>query len=182
MMSKKPYFLIVGLLIFAIIMVACGAETEEATEVPAVEEPAEEPSVEEPAEEPAEEVMEFVGDILAAENCDYGGKILSVAAVDEFTVEITLCKTDPAFLSKLAFTPFAVQPAEWLEETGGTGELLRHPIGTGPYKIEEWVQGSQVIYKRFDDYWGEPAPAETAVLRWSTEAAACRLHHQCRHR
>jgi ABC-type transport system substrate-binding protein len=38
--------------------------------------------------------------------------------------------------------------------------------------IEEWVQGDQVIYKRFEDYWGEPAPAETAVIRWNAEAAA----------
>jgi peptide/nickel transport system substrate-binding protein len=180
-MSKKPYFLIVGLLIFAIILVACGSETEEATEVPEVEEPAvEEPAVEEPADEPAEEPAEepmeeemaFEPDILAAESCDYGGKISSIEALDELTVQITLCKTDPAFLSKLAFTPFGIQPKEWLEETGGTGELLRHPIGTGPYMIEEWVQGDQVIYKRFDDYWGEPAASETAVIRWNQEAAA----------
>ena len=31
---------------------------------------------------------------------------------------------------------------------------------------------SAVIYKRFDDYWGEPAAAETAVLRWNQEGAA----------
>ena len=177
-MNRKYLLLIVGLLTLAFVLAACGSGTEDATEVPAEEAEAEQlpaPEPTAPAEEPAapaEEEMAFEPAILAAENCDYGGRILSVAAVDEFTVEITLCQVDPAFLSKLAFTPFAVQPAEWLEETGGTGELLRHPIGTGPYKIEEWVQGSQVIYSRFDDYWGEPAPAATAVLRWSTEAAA----------
>ncbi|UCC50373.1 MAG: hypothetical protein JSV68_14825, partial [Anaerolineaceae bacterium] len=184
------------------LLVACGADTaapteapaEEPTEAPAeepTEAPAEEPTeapAEEPTEAPAEEeaaeeeaaeeemaeeeMMEFEPDILAAESCDYGGKISSVAALDELTVEITLCKTDPAFVSKLAFTPFAIQPKEWLEETGGTGELLRRPIGTGPYMIQEWVQGDQVIYNRFDDYWGEPAAAETAVIRWNQEAAA----------
>ena len=88
--------------------------------------------------------MAFEPLVLEAENCDYGGKIKSIEAVDELTVRFNLCKTDPAFLPKLAFTPFAIQPKEWLEETGGTGELLRQPIGTGPYMVEEWVQGDML--------------------------------------
>lgn len=147
---------------------------EEPTEAPAeepTEEPMEEPT-EEPMEEPTEEEMAVEGDVLAAENCDYGGKILSIEAVDDLTVKFTLCGPDPAFMTKLAFVPFAVQPKEWLEETGGTGELLRNPVGTGPYMVEEWVQGDQVVFQRFDDYWGEPAPAATAVLRWNQEPAA----------
>ena len=154
---------------------------EEPTEEPAeepTEEPAEEPT-EEPAEEPTEEPAPE-GDLLsvAAESCDYGGKILSIEAVDPLTVVFTLCSPDPAFREKIAFTPFGVQPMEWLEETGGTGELLEHPIGTGPYMIQEWVRGDSVVYQRFDDYWGEPAIAETAVLRWATEGAARLLELQ----
>jgi ABC-type transport system substrate-binding protein len=72
----------------------------------------------------------------------------------------------------VAFTPFGIQPSEWLEETGGTGELLEHPIGTGPYMIEEWVRGDSITFRRFEDYWREPAIAETAVLRWNQEGAA----------
>ncbi|RMG96495.1 MAG: peptide ABC transporter substrate-binding protein [Chloroflexi bacterium] len=116
--------------------------------------------------------------VLEAPSCDYGGKIKSIEAVDEFTVRFTMCKPDPAFLAKAAFTPFGIQPAEWIAETGGTGEILEHPIGTGPYMIEEWVRGDHITFKRFDDYWGEPAKAETAVLRWSTEGAARLLELQ----
>jgi ABC-type transport system substrate-binding protein len=139
--------------------------TEEAT-AEATEEPAEEPT-EEAGEEPAEGMMS-----LAAENCDYGGKISSIEATDPLTVVFNLCSPDPAFLAKVAFTPFGIQPSEWLEETGGTGELLEHPIGTGPYMIEEWVRGDSITFRRFEDYWGEPAFAETAVLRWNQEGAA----------
>ncbi len=136
-----------------------------------MEEPTEEP-MEEPTEEPMEEEMMFEGLSVAAENCDYGGKISSIEAVDELTVQFNLCGTDPAFMSKIAFTPFSVQSQEWLESTGGTGELLEKPIGTGPYMVEEWTRGDQIVYKRFEDYWGEPAAAETAVLRWNQEGAA----------
>ncbi len=145
------------------------AEEEE----PAEEEMAEEEATEEPAEEEmAEEEMAFEGRSVAAESCDYGGKISSITAVDESTVEFQLCGPDPAFMAKIAFTPFGIQAEEWLEETGGTGELLEKPVGTGPYMVEEWIRGDSVVYQRFEDYWGDPAPAQTAVLRWNQEGAA----------
>lgn len=128
--------------------------------------------------EPAGEEMAFEGISVAAENCDYGGKIESIVATDPLTVEFNLCKPDPAFLAKVAFTPFGIQPMEWLQETGGTGELLERPIGTGPYMVQEWLRGDSLTLTRFDDYWGEPAPAQTAVLRWNQEAAARLLELQ----
>lgn len=130
-------------------------------------------ATEEPTAEVAEEPAAASDNtIVTAGSCDYGGKILSIEAIDDLTVQFNLCKSDPAFLAKIAFTPFGIQPAEWIAETGGTGELLEHPIGTGPYMLDKWVRGDSVIFKRFDNYWGEPAKAETAVLRWNTEAAA----------
>jgi ABC-type transport system substrate-binding protein len=122
--------------------------------------------------------MAFEPMSVAAENCDYGGKIGSIEAVDEYTVVFNLCKPDPAFLAKVAFTPFGIQPSEWIAETGGTGELLERPIGTGPYMLDTWNRGDSIIYQRFDDYWGEPAIAQTAVLRWQTEGAARLLELQ----
>lgn len=148
-------------------------EEEPMEEEPMEEEeaaPEEEPMEEEPMEE--EEMAEFEPMSVAAEDCDYGGKISSIEAVDELTVVFNLCKPDPAFLAKIAFIPFGIQPAEYFDATGGTGEILERPIGTGPYMVDEWVRGDSVIYRRFEDYWGEAAAAETAVLRWNQEGAA----------
>jgi ABC-type transport system substrate-binding protein len=94
--------------------------------------------------------------------------------VDEFTVKFTMCTPDPAFLAKIAFSSFAIQPKEWLEETGGGGagsQLLEKPIGTGPYMIKEWRRGDQLILEKNPDYWGEPAKNQTVVFKWSSEAA-----------
>jgi ABC-type transport system substrate-binding protein len=116
--------------------------------------------------------------LVSADGCDYGGKIESIVAAADNEVVFNLCKPDPAFLAKMAFVVFGIQPSEWLEETGGTGELLEHPIGTGPYAVQEWIRGDQVIFNRFEDYWGDPAPAETAVLRWNQDGAARLLELQ----
>ena len=117
-------------------------------------------------------LAKFEGIKLDAGSCDYGGKILSIEAVDELTVVFTLCRPDPAFLAKIAFTPFGIEPQEYIAFTGGTGEILERPVGTGPYMVSEWTRGEQVVFSRFDDYWGDAAPAQTVTLRWLTEGAA----------
>ena len=35
-----------------------------------------------------------------------------------------MCKPDPAFMAKAAFTPFGIQPEEHLAATGGGGDIL----------------------------------------------------------
>ena len=109
--------------------------------------------------------------VAKANDCNYGGLIKEIAAVDKLTVQFTMCQPDPAFPAKAAFTSFAIQPSEWIKKTGGTGELLQHPVGTGPYMIDKWTRGDNITFKRFDGYWGDKAKAETLIFRWSTEAA-----------
>ncbi len=115
---------------------------------------------------------------VAAPDCEYGGKIKEIVAVDELTVRFSLCKPDPAFMAKVAFIPFNIQPKEWIDKNGGAGELLEKPIGTGPYKIESWNRGDSIIFKRNENYWGDKAPVETLVFRWATEGAARLLELQ----
>ncbi len=77
----------------------------------------------------------------------YSGFFKSIEATDDYTVTFTLCKSDPAFLSKIAFSPFAIYPEEWIEATAGettrTSEGLEKPIGTGPYMVSEWTRGDK---------------------------------------
>lgn len=108
---------------------------------------------------------------VEAPNCEYGGEFKSIEAVDEFTVKITLCVPDPAFPSKIAFTSFGIQPADYLESTGGNEALLEKPIGTGPYYVSQWERGNQLVFKANPDYWGDKALTETLVFKWSTESA-----------
>lgn len=109
---------------------------------------------------------------VSAENCDYGGEILSIEALDELTVRFRLCRPDSAFASKIAFGAFAIHPSEYLQATGGTGELLEKPVGTGPYQLESWERGSQITLKRNENYWGPLALESELIVRWNAEAQA----------
>lgn len=102
--------------------------------------------------------------------CDYGGIIKSIEAVDALTVKFTLCVPDPAFPSKAAFSAFGIHSATHLEETGGSP--VDNAVGTGPYALERWDRGSEIVYTRNENYWGELAKEPTLIFRWNSESAA----------
>jgi ABC-type transport system substrate-binding protein len=111
--------------------------------------------------------------VASVKSCDapYSGLIKEIAAVDKSTVRFTMCSPDPAFPAKVAFASFGIEPSEYLQKTGGTGDLLEKPVGTGPYMLDTWTKGDNITFKRNDNYWGSKAKAATLVFRWSTEAA-----------
>ena len=109
---------------------------------------------------------------FAAADCDYGGNLKSVEALDMLTVRVTLCNPDAIFEQKAASLGLSVHPAEYVNATQGEGDLLTKAIGTGPLKLVNWDQGNEMVFERFDDYWGEPSIEETVILRWNSEAAA----------
>ena len=108
---------------------------------------------------------------FAAPDCEYGGEFKSIEAVDAKTVKFILCYPDPAFPAKVAFSAFGINDADYLEATGGGGDLIENPNGTGPYKFVEWRRGDQIILERNDEFWGTPAIPQTVVFRWSPESA-----------
>jgi len=108
----------------------------------------------------------------APADCAYGGEFSQIKAVDELTVEFSLCYADPAFLSKIAFTSNAINDTAWLEDNMANHLILAEPNGTGPYKLKEHVRGDHVTLERNDAYWGEPAIAQELIVQWSVEAAA----------
>ena len=86
-MKRNPLFLVSLVLIFALLLTACGAATDtppEVVEEPAVEEPApeepvaEEPMVEEPAEEPMVEEPQVVGTIKIGASLSETGRYATV--------------------------------------------------------------------------------------------------------
>jgi ABC-type transport system substrate-binding protein len=114
--------------------------------------------------------------LVEAADCEYGGKIRKIEALDRYTVQFTMCGPLPAFPQMVAFSPFGIQPSEHLEATGGAP--LDDPIGTGPFKLVEWRRGDSIIFEAFEDYWGDGAPFDTLVFRWAADGTARLLELQ----
>jgi peptide/nickel transport system substrate-binding protein len=109
----------------------------------------------------------------SAKNCDYGGEFESIQAVDANTVRFMLCRPDPAFLAKIAFPSFGIVPAARIEQTGGGGKgspLLLEPIGTGPYRFNQWQAGTLISFSYFKDYWdGQGQHTPNLNFRWNLD-------------
>ncbi len=163
------------LAVLALVAAACGtaAETTTTVEGPAPTDPSPDTTTApdpDPDTTPDTDPPDGTMMSVSAENCDYGGKILSIEATGEHEVVFSLCSPDPAFLAKLAFVPFAIQPAEHLEATGGSP--LDNPVGTGPFMLDDWSRGSEIVFSANPDYWGTPPSFSTLVFRWADESTS----------
>lgn len=103
----------------------------------------------------------------------------SITVVNPSTVKIKLAYPDPAFLYKLAFNVAAIVSKEGVCENAEPdfvnclpppGET-RHPwmdtheVGSGPWTLEAWIPGQQVILKRFDQYWATKPTLEKVIIQ-----------------
>ncbi|TVT27786.1 glutathione ABC transporter substrate-binding protein [Salinicoccus cyprini] len=97
----------------------------------------------------------------------------SVEVVDEYTVHIKTVHPFAALPSHLAhpagsmISPAVIEADYEQYENGGEllTEVHQNPVGTGPYTFEELAEGEFVTLSRNEDYWGEPAQAETFTFK-----------------
>ena len=72
--------------------------------------------------------------------------------VDEHTLRITLSHPEPNFLEILAHQGCWIWPHELLDTYGK--DLLRHAIGTGPFRMKAFRLGEAMVLERNPQYWG----------------------------
>lgn len=109
---------------------------------------------------------------IAAPNCDYGGELKSIEALDALTVQFTLCYPDPGLPAKVALPAFAIHSAEQLRVAESSAAFLNNPIGTGPYRLERWTAAEEIVFSANPYYWGARPVEPTVILRWNPEGAA----------
>jgi peptide/nickel transport system substrate-binding protein len=104
--------------------------------------------------------------------------LASIESVDSLTIRFALNRPDAAFLQKLAFPAFGPQSPDNIIRHGGGGDLIRNPVGTGPFRFVEWVQGDHITLERNEDYWGNPPALETLTYRVIPDPSARLLELQ----
>lgn len=92
--------------------------------------------------------------------------IAAVQALDAATVQVTLTKPVGDFLFYLGFGDAVIVAAESAETNAVS------PVGTGPFRFQRWLRGTQIELVRNDDYWGKKAALEKAVFVIVPDAGA----------
>src|SRR5438309_2876024 len=70
---------------------------------------------------------------------DYDAEIQGLHAPDRYTLRLELIKPDYTVLESLGDTQLCAVAREVIEKYGdSSGRAMRHPVGTGPYRLKEW--------------------------------------------
>lgn len=85
---------------------------------------------------------------------------IKTATASGDTVTVTTTAPSPTILSYL--TTLSIVPEQYVKQVGDAQFNLQ-PVGSGPYKLSQWVQGSKVVLTANPDYWnGKPPYGEVA--------------------
>jgi ABC-type transport system substrate-binding protein len=107
---------------------------------------------------------EFFRAIRGAEACTEARcSVAGIETPDAYTIRFQLRDFDPLFLHKLTM-PFAAAVPE--EEVARWGEdFARHPVGSGPFLLQQWVSGRYLLLRRNPDYFVRDLPGLEGIQR-----------------
>lgn len=94
----------------------------------------------------------------------FGGIDITATPINDYEIEFKT-KTPQPILPTLMGTVVAMSTATPM------GKITREPIGTGPYKLAQWVPGQQIVLERTNDYWGSKPKVTKATYIWRSESA-----------
>jgi peptide/nickel transport system substrate-binding protein len=108
------------------------------------------------------------------------GNVASITKTGPHQITITLKSLDVDFLKLVPNTSLAVTKATTVRAHGGTDApdaattdtattwLDQHSVGTGPFMIDHWDRGSEMVLRANPYYWG-PKTFDTVVFRFAQD-------------
>ncbi|RPJ70007.1 MAG: ABC transporter substrate-binding protein, partial [Desulfobacteraceae bacterium] len=103
------------------------------------------------------------------------GKLTSfkeVKVIDDRTFTISLAQPYAPGLYMLAQYLFIVPPG-YIQKVGDA-EYNLNPVGSGPYKLDKWVKGQEIVMSAYDKYYG-PQPAYKKLVFKGVPEEASRI-------
>src|SRR6185369_3727228 len=86
---------------------------------------------------------------------------------DDYTVTFALKSVNANFLQNVARAGASIYPREAVET------MKSHPVGTGPFRFEEWVRGDRIVLVKNGDYHVKGLPKlERVTFRFVTDPNA----------
>jgi len=94
-----------------------------------------------------------------------------VVAIDRYTIEMTLEAPDVDFLFMVSHwaTPI-LNERSYREDPDNP---MWAAVGTGPFRVTDFISTESITLERFDDFWGEPAPTRSITF-WAIPEIAAR--------
>jgi peptide/nickel transport system substrate-binding protein len=113
---------------------------------------------------------------------DLATNLGSIAAVDDYTVKITMVDKNQPLITLLTSPTFVVTDSRTIMAHGGvsgagadktdkaSGWLDQNSAGTGPYILKQWERNQQIVLERNASYWRRRAAFERVIIRHIPES------------
>lgn len=101
---------------------------------------------------------------LKERNVNNSGLLESVEAVSDTEVVVTLNTPNAPFLGILTTVNWYIRPRAAATEMGDS--FGRNPVGTGPYKFVEWVEGQYIKLEANEDYYLGAPEIKSATIKF----------------
>ncbi|OFX26837.1 MAG: hypothetical protein A2Z07_00990 [Armatimonadetes bacterium RBG_16_67_12] len=98
------------------------------------------------------------------------GPIKGAEVVDDYTVDIVASESYSPLIYSVAMVYAGIVSPTAVQRMGA--EFSRRPVGTGPFRFEEWRTNDRISVTRSDDYWGQKAYLDRIVFRVIPEESA----------
>ncbi|MBK9575303.1 MAG: hypothetical protein IPO43_22795 [Rhodoferax sp.] len=89
---------------------------------------------------------------------NYDTEVDGICALDRYTIQFKLKETRPRFIF-YSRTPGTGAVAREVVEMYGD-KIMEHPVGTGPFKLDQWTRSSKMTFVRNPNYREEYYEAE----------------------
>lgn len=100
------------------------------------------------------------------------------AVIDDTHFSITLNTANAGFLAELTSPAMSIVDKETVESVANFGLSCEDTVGTGPYKVTEWVVNDHFTLEYNDKYWGEVPSVKKAIVSIIPDPSTQNLMYQ----
>ena len=97
------------------------------------------------------------------------GVVQTVTKVDDYTVKFKLAEPHAPFLASIAMAWSGIMSPAAVEKYGF--DVNYNPVGTGPFKLVEWVRNDHITLEANKDYWDGAPSVDKLIFRVVPESS-----------
>lgn len=105
-------------------------------------------------------------------------ELAGVKVIDDHTFEVTLGHPAGYFLGLTSRWQYFVVDRETVEKYGKDWTKAGNLVGSGAYKMTEWVEGDHVTIEANEDYWGGKPSVERVVMPIIPDVSTSMLRYE----
>ncbi len=101
--------------------------------------------------------------------------------VDDYTIRIVAKRPEPLWETLINMQQLMIVPEKYIKGLTGDPQVAEDsdyeafslaPVGTGPYRISQFIPGEKIVWERQEQFWGDQAPFDKVSVSYIPEMAS----------